>query len=128
MPDAEIYVDRIADMRINDRNTVLEATRQMVLLKHGEDSGDLYLHALKVVPVQEQLTKAMNFEGSSEGKKVRPFPATLGIDDDKLTKEQFVTLIDILKLSKRMKNPVSQRERSRPYQLHGKGKKKQKQR
>lgn len=27
MVDAEIYVDRIADMRINDMNTVLEATR-----------------------------------------------------------------------------------------------------
>ena len=33
MLDAEIYVDRIADMRINDMNTVLKAVRQMVLSK-----------------------------------------------------------------------------------------------
>ena len=31
MLDAEIYVDRIADMRIHDMNAVLEATRLMVL-------------------------------------------------------------------------------------------------
>ena len=44
MLDAEIYVDRIADMRIKDMNTVLEATRQMVLMEHGEEADDLYLH------------------------------------------------------------------------------------
>ena len=33
MLDAEIHVDRIADMRINDMNTVLEVVRQMVLAK-----------------------------------------------------------------------------------------------
>lgn len=30
MLDAEIYVDRIADMQINDMNTILEAARQMI--------------------------------------------------------------------------------------------------
>ena len=33
--DAEIYVDRIADMRVNDMNAVLEAVRQMALMKNG---------------------------------------------------------------------------------------------
>ncbi len=33
MPDTEIYVDRIADMRVNDMNAVLEAVRQMALMK-----------------------------------------------------------------------------------------------
>lgn len=163
--DAEIYVDRIADMRIKDMNTVLEAARQMVLLERGEDSGDLYLHTLKTAQIQEEeyfghlvtndlkailrdireahrddtataddglsaaavqerLADAMSFEGSSEEKKARAFLATLGIDYDKLTREQFVTLIDILKLSKHMKSPISQRGRARPYQPHGKGKKK----
>ena len=165
MLDAEIYVDRIADMRIKDMNTVLETARQMILLEHGEDSGDLYLHTLKTAQIQEEeyfghlvtndlkailrdireahrddtataddglsaaavqerLADAMSFEGSSEEKKARAFLATLGIDYDKLTKEQFVTLIDILKLSKHMKSPISQRGRSRPCQPHGKGKKK----
>ena len=165
MLDTEIYVDRIADMRIKDMNTVLEAARQMVLLERGEDSGDLYLHTLKTAQIQEEeyfghlvtndlkailrdireahrddtataddglsaaavqerLADAMSFEGSSEEKKARAFLATLGIDYDKLTREQFVTLIDILKLSKHMKSPISQRGRSRPCQPHGKGKKK----
>lgn len=35
MLDAEIYVDRIADMRVNDMNAVLEAVRQMALIKNG---------------------------------------------------------------------------------------------
>lgn len=54
MLDAEIYVDRIADMRIKDMNTVLEATRQMVLMKHGEEADDLYLHTLKAAQIQEE--------------------------------------------------------------------------
>ena len=32
MLDAEIYVDRIADMRINDMNAMLEAVRKMALM------------------------------------------------------------------------------------------------
>ncbi len=162
MMDAEIYVDRIADMRVKDMNTVLEATRQMVLMEHGESADDLYLHTLQaaqiqeeeyfgylvynglnailsdtreghktdaltaddelsVSSVQEQLAKAIHFEGSSEEKQIRSFLATFGIDYDLLSKEQFVTLIEILKLSKYLKSPISQRGKSRP---HGKGKKK----
>ena len=34
MLDAEIYVDRIADMRIHDMNAVLEAVRHITLAKH----------------------------------------------------------------------------------------------
>ena len=33
MLDAEIYVDRIADMRVNDMKAMLEAVRQMLLAK-----------------------------------------------------------------------------------------------
>ena len=54
MLDAEIYVDRIADMRVNDMNTVLEATRQMVLMEHGEEANDLYLHTLKTAQIHEE--------------------------------------------------------------------------
>ena len=162
MLDAEIYVDRIADMRIKDMNAVLEATRQMILMEHGENADDLYLHTLQaaqiqeeeyfghlaandlnailsdiraahktdaltaddelsVSTVQEQLAKAVHFEGSPEEKKARSLLAALGIDYDKLSKEQFVTLIEILKLSRHMKSPISQRGKLR---AHGKGKKK----
>ena len=167
MLDAEIYVDRIADMRINDMNAVLEAVRQMALMKNGGDANDLYLRTLEVAQIREdeyfgslivddlkvilrdireqhrpdtmtadesalvatvqgQLQDAMNFEGSSEEKKARSFLVTLGIDYDKLSKEQFVTLIEILKLSKHMKSPMSQRGKARPQLQHGKGKRKHK--
>ena len=167
MLDAEIYVDRIADMRINDMNAVLEAVRQMALMKNGGDANDLHLRTLEVAQIREdeyfgslivddlkvilrdireqhrpdtmtadesalvatvqgQLQDSMNFEGSSEEKKARSFLVTLGIDYDKLSKEQFVTLIEILKLSKHMKSPMSQRGKARPQLQHGKGKRKHK--
>ena len=163
MLDAEIYVDRIADMRIKDMNTVLEATRQMVLMEHGEEANDLYLHTLKAAQIQEeeyfghlvaddlsnilrdireehrtdaltadddlsaaavqkQLMEAVHFEGSSEEKKIRAYLATLGIDYDTLTKEEFVSLIGILKKSKHLKTPISQRGKT--TMTHGKGKRK----
>ena len=150
MLDTEIYVDRIADMRVNDMNAVLEAVRQMALMKNGGNENDLHLRTLEVAQiredeyfgsliaddlkgilrdirnehrldtmtadetslaatVQEQLQEAMNFEGSSEEKKIRAYLATIGLDYDALTKEEFVSLIGILKKSKYMKNPISQR-------------------
>ena len=165
MLDAEIYVDRIADMRVNDMNAVLEAVRQMALMKNGGEENDLHLRTLEVAQIREdeyfgsliaddlkgilrdirsehrpdtmtadevslaatvqgQLQDAMNFEGSSEEKQVRSFLATFGIDYDKLTKEQFVSLIEILKLSKYLKSPINQRGKARPQLQHGKGKKK----
>ena len=165
MLDAEIYVDRIADMRIKDMNAVLEAVRQMALIKNGGEKNDLHLRTLEVAQIREdeyfgsliaadlkgilrdireqhrpdtmtadetslvatvqgQLQDAMNFEGSSEEKQIRSFLATFGIDYDKLTKEQFVSLIEILKLSKYLKSSLNQRGKARPQLPHGKGKKK----
>ena len=149
MLDAEIFVDRIADMRINDMNTVLEAVRQMLLAKQ-KTGDDLYLRTLELAQIQEeeyfghvvaedlkrilrdireahkvdqttadqtsvavetqaQLQEVMSFEGSTEEKKARFFLANLGIDYDAITKDQFVTIIEVLKLSKHMKSPVSRR-------------------
>ena len=165
MLDAEIYVDRIADMRIKDMNAVLEAVRQMALMKNGGDENDLHLRTLEVAQiredeyfgrliaddlkgilrdirsehcpdtmtadetslaatVQEQLQEAMNFEGSSEEKKIRAYLATIGLDYDALTKEEFVSIISGLKKSKYLKSPINQRGKARPQLPHGKGKKK----
>ena len=167
MLDAEIYVDRIADMRVNDMNAVLEAVRQMVLMKNGGEENDLHLRTLEVAQIREdeyfgsliaddlkdilrdirnehrpdtmtadetslaetvqgQLQDAMNFEGSSEEKKIRAYLATIGLDYDTLTKEEFVSLIGILKKSKYMKNPISQRGKARPQMPHGNMKRKRK--
>ena len=65
---------------------------------------------------------AMNFEGSSEEKKAKALLATLGIDYDAITMEQFVNLIEVLKLSKHLKTPISQRGKT--TMTHGKGKRK----
>ena len=48
------------------------------------------------------------------------------IGNDAITKEQFINLIEVLKLSKHMKSPANQRGKARPYQPHGKGKGKRK--
>ena len=135
----------------------------MVLMKHGEEADDLYLHTLKAAQIQEeeyfghlvaddlssilrdireehrtdaltadddlsaaavqkQLMEAVHFEGRSEEKQIRAFMATIGLDYDKLTKEQFVSLIEILKLSKYLKSPINQRGKT--TMTHGKGKRK----
>ena len=165
MLDAEIYVDRIADMRVNDMNPVLEAVRQMALMKNGGEENDLHLRTLEVAQIREdeyfgsliaddlkgilrdirnehrpdtmtadetslvatvqgQLQDAMNFEGSVEEKKAKALLATLGIDYDAITMEQFVNLIEVLKLSKHLKTPISQRGKT--TMTHGKGKRKRK--
>ena len=72
--------------------------------------------------MQNLLQDAMNFEGSSEEKKVKALLATLGIDYDAITMEQFVNLIEVLKLSKHLKTPISQRGKT--TMTHGKGKRK----
>ena len=165
MLDTEIYVDRIADMRVNDMNAVLEAVRQMTLMKNGGEENDLHLRTLEVAQIREdeyfgsliagdlkdilrdirsehrpdtmtadetslvatvqgQLQDAMNFEGSVEEKKAKALLATLGIDYDAITMEQFVNLIEVLKLSKHLKTPISQRGKT--TMTHGKGKRKRK--
>ncbi len=76
--------------------------------------------------VQSQLQDAMNFECSDAEKQARIFLTTFGIDYDAITKEQFINLIEVLRLSKHMKSPTNQRGKARPYQPHGKGKRKRK--
>ena len=40
-------------MRVNDMNAVLEAVRQMALMKNGGDANDLYLRTLEVAQIRE---------------------------------------------------------------------------
>lgn len=165
MLDSEIFVDRIADMRINDMNAVLESVRQMVLAKQEGNADDLHLRTLELAQVQEdeyfghvisedltailrdirdthwgdtstadtssaaieaqkQLQEAMSYKGSDDEKRARIFLAQFGIDYEAITMEQFVNLIEVLKLSKHMKSPLSQRGKAN--MTHGKGKRKHK--
>ncbi len=153
LTDIEIYVDRIADMRINDLNAVLDVVRNAAMEKCS-DENDLYVRTLELAQVdedeyfghvihkdldriistirknhktdrttadtissaadaQKQLQDALSFEGSDEEKKVKMYLNTLGIDYDSLTKEELVTQINILKKSKHMKSPYSQRGKTK---------------
>lgn len=51
--DIEIFVDWIADMRINDMNTVLNATRQQVIEKYNPGENDLYVRTLELAQTSE---------------------------------------------------------------------------
>ncbi len=53
MTDMEIFIDRIADMRVEQMNLVLEAARQTVLDKYAPGEDDLYARTLELGQVQE---------------------------------------------------------------------------
>ena len=148
--DMEIFVDRIADMRVHDMNAMLDAARRMVMEQQGPDENDLYIRTLELsqvseedyfshilrddldriaadirdrhrkdtttadaaspaAEVMEKLQEAMHYEGSAEEKQARLFLSQLGIDYDKLTQEEFVSLIGILKKSALLKSPIKHR-------------------
>ena len=46
LTDMEIYVDRIADMRVNDMNALLKATRRTILEKHDVGEDDYFSHVM----------------------------------------------------------------------------------
>ena len=165
LTDAEIYIDRIADMRINDMNSFLAAVRQQIIQERNPGENDLHVRTLELAQVEEteffshvaaedmgvilkdirekhkkkdpttadtdspaadaqrQLEEAMNYDGSEQEKQIRVFCAQLGINYDSLTREEFVTLIGILKKSKLLKSPYNQRGRSRPPQTNRRKKK-----
>ena len=53
MIDMEICIDQIANMRVEQMNLVMEATRQTVLSKYAPGEDDLYVRTLELGQVQE---------------------------------------------------------------------------
>ena len=53
MVDMEICIDRIANMRVEQMNLVMEATRQTVLSKYAPREDDIYVRTLELGQVQE---------------------------------------------------------------------------
>ena len=53
MTDMEIFIDRIADMRVEQMNLILEATRQAVINSHAPGENDLYMRTLELGQIQE---------------------------------------------------------------------------
>lgn len=80
--------------------------------------------ASPAMDIHQQLETAMHYEGTEEERKARIFLASLGIDYDKLTQEEFVTQINILKKSAHLKSANNLRGKSVPYMVHGKGNRK----
>lgn len=168
MLDAEIYVDRIADARINDLNVMLEISRKQAELQYAPGENALDMRTLELAQIQtddyfsrvisddltgilkdireahaqdattaddisvaaevgKRLQDAMNYEGSKQEKQARVYLASLEIDYDAITKDEFVTLMGILEKSKKLKiQKQNQRGKASPYRTHGKGKKKRK--
>ena len=62
MVDAEVYVDRIADSRINDMNAMLEAVRQQIIQQYTVEDGDLHTRTLALAQIQtaEYLKKVLS--------------------------------------------------------------------
>ena len=48
MTDMEIVVDRIAEMRVQSMNVVLEAARQEVIARHNPDENDLHMRTMEI--------------------------------------------------------------------------------
>jgi len=159
--DMEIFVDRIADMRIHDMNVVLEATRRTILEKHGMDEDDLYVRTLELAQVKEddyfthvmhddldviardirnrhqkdtttadtdspaadaaaKLQEALTYEGSPAERQARVFLSELGIDYNKLTRDEFVSLIGILRKSVLLKGKYKRRGKGDRKNKHSK--------
>ena len=47
MTDMEIVVDRIAEMRVQNMDVILEKARQEVIAKHNPDENDLHMRTIK---------------------------------------------------------------------------------
>ena len=161
MIDMEIYIDRIADMRIKDMNAILAAVRQELIEKHQPVENDLYVRTLELAQIEESeffthtihneldsilrdiredhkkdsttadegtsaeqvrqnLTDAISYKGTEQEKQAKVFCRQLGIDYDKLTSEEFTTLIGILKKSSYLKSAYNNRGKGKGK---GKGKK-----
>ena len=63
---------------------------------------------------RQELEAAMSYEGSAEERQARLFCKQLGINYDKLSKEEFVTLINILKKSSLLKVQPNKRGKNKP--------------
>lgn len=63
---------------------------------------------------QQKVEEVMAAKGTEQEKQARIFCHSLGINYDKLTPEEFVSLIQILEKSKNLRSPYNKRGRSSP--------------
>ena len=102
--DADEYCSRVVHQDL-DRiiRDIREAHRKDVTTADVVNPADTARQALE---------EAMSYEGSAEERQARLFCRQLGINYNKLTKEEFSSLIRILKKSSLLKNLPNKRGRN----------------
>ena len=61
MVDMEICIDQIANMRVEQMNLVMEATRQAVLSKYAPGEDDLYMRTLELGRCRKAIITATSY-------------------------------------------------------------------
>ena len=151
MIDMEICIDQIANMRVEQMNLVMEATRQAVLSKYAPGEDDLYMRTLELGQVQEsdfyshvmhddldsivrdirEAHRKEKFEqaigqGSDTEMLIHEFCDKLQIPFEKISSEDFSAFLRILSLSKQLKSPNNMRGKASPIPPNRKARRKRK--
>ena len=140
MIDMEICIDQIANMRVEQMNLVLEATRQTVMSKYAPGEDDLYMRTLELGQVQEsdfyshvmhddldskKFEQAIG-QGSDTEMLIHEFCDKLQIPFEKISSEDFSAFLRILSLSKQLKSPNNMRGKASPIPPNRKARRKRK--
>ena len=145
MIDMEICIDQIANMRVEQMNLVMEATRQSILSKYSPGEDDLYVRTLDSIvrdireahrkdkttadpqptldDVKEKFEQALQ-QGSNEEMVIHEFCDRLQIPFEKISSEDFSAFLRILSLSKMLKNPNNMRGKTKPQPYYAPKRKK----
>ena len=123
MIDMEICIDQIANMRVEQMNLVLEATRQTVMSKYAPGEDDLYMRTLD--DVKEKFEQAIG-QGSDTEMLIHEFCDKLQIPFEKISSEDFSAFLRILSLSKQLKSPNNMRGKASPIPPNRKARRKRK--
>ena len=108
------FSDTLRDDLLDILKDIREAHRKDTLTAPAEGVADGF---------QKKVEEVIAARGTEKEKQARAFCLGLGIDYDKLTPEEFVTLIGILEKSKNLKSVYNQRGKASPHQ---KGRKRRK--
>ena len=152
MIDMEICIDQIANMRVEQMNLVLEATRQTVLSKYAPGEDELYMRTLELGQVQESdfyshvihddldsivrdIREAHRKDKTTADQQaigqgrdtemlIHEFCDKLQIPFEKISSEDFSAFLRILSLSKLLKNPNNMRGKAKPQPYYAPKRKK----
>ena len=152
MAHIEIYVDGIANMQIQNLNTLVDTVRKSIIEKYQPSEDDYHLQILQAAHINDDeyfshmvsddlhdiikdireahkkdsdtapettianelkkdLEDATKFKGSIQEKQAVLYCKRLGINYNKLSTEEFQTLIKILNKSSLLKSPMNKKKK-----------------